>query len=161
MAAKKKVTETKSFAATPFKLQRNKAKASVAPVARPGDLKGIWSREFGVYRVRIVEVLGRKGSVLTFRLVGNPKGYNADGPFSVDLDDGRTVWGDLPSTAQLVEAGAKKRIGYLALNENWLRENVGAAPQVTLLAATASTSGTGGSAGSGGDGPKVPDSTSL
>ena len=137
----------------------------MAPVARPGDLTGIWDREFGVYRVRIVEVLGRKGAQLTFALVGNPKGYNDAGPFSVDLDDGRTVWGDLPSTAQLVEPGSKKRIGYLLLNENWLRENVGVAgkegaqAKTTVLALTTATASAG--VDTGGDGPKIPASESL
>lgn len=165
MAAKKKVPETKSFAARQFRLQRNKARATLAPVARPGDLKGIWDREFGVYRVRIVEVLGRKGSLVTFRLVGNPAGYNAEGPFTVDLDDGHVVWGDLPSTAQLVDPASRKRIGYLLLSENWLRENVGPGthqeppPQESVMALTATS--TPQVLDTGGGGPKVPTGESL
>jgi hypothetical protein len=166
MAARKRVSEARSFAAKAFKLQRSKAKATIAPVARPGDLRGIWDREFGVYRVRIVEVLGRTGSRLTFALVGNPKGYNEGGPFTLDLDDGHLVWGDLPSTAQLVDPASRKRIGYLLLNENWLRENVGVreppAPEAARAVTLAATSGTGGTEATGmGDGPKVPATLGL
>jgi len=140
--------------------QRDKAKASVKPVTSPGLLKGIWDREFGVYRVLIVEVLARRGPRLTFRLQGNAPRWNAPGRYSVDLDDGHVVWGDLPSTAQLVNLRKtpRARFGYLLLNENWIREHLqvevprgpGFVPAPGLPAVVAAD------AAPGGDPPKVP-----
>lgn len=125
-----------------FRMFRDKAKATTKPVKSVDDLKGLWDREFGVYRVVVVEVLDRDGSMLDFDIVIDPsakrstkgggKQRRAAAPYRIDLDDGANVWGDLPSTAQLVDPGSDERIAYLCLNENWLFENL---PDGLVLAA--------------------------
>jgi hypothetical protein len=148
-------------------LTRDKAKATTKPVSRLSQLKGVWDREFGVYRVLIVEVLARRRSSLTFRFFGNAPRWNPPGEYTVNLDDGHVVWGDLPSTAQLVdlESSPRVRIGYLLLAENWLRENLHVeVPAVveppSVRAPAAAVVSRNGNA-PGGDPPKVPWSCSL
>jgi hypothetical protein len=92
-------------------------------VASVGELVGLWDRQWGVYVPLVVKVLGRKGSSLTFQIVIDPEGATSPTSHTVDLDDGGSVWGDLPSTAQLVEPGAAENLGYLLVNQNWLFEN--------------------------------------
>jgi hypothetical protein len=165
MAAKKKGASggEGDSARGALSLTRDKAKASTKPVARVSQLKGIWDREFGVYRALIVEVLGRKGSRLTFRLIENALGWNSPKELTVNLDDGHIVWGDLPSTAQLVDLETRPRvkIGYLLLNENWLRENLGLDRQPEVRTTMAMAAHNGGVGGPGSDPPKIPSSGSL
>jgi hypothetical protein len=106
-----------------FAWQQDKRKATVKPVARVADLKGLWQREYAVYRACIVQVTGRKGAKLTFRFV-NTDGTVQEKTFSVDLDDGGSVQSDLPSTAPLVTPGSRNTIGYLFLTEAWIATNV-------------------------------------
>lgn len=140
-----------------FKMYRDKAKATTKPVKSVDDLKGLWDRTFGTYRVVVVEVYDRKGSLLDFDIVLDPatakrktKGggrqRRAAAPYTIDLDDGANVWGDLPSTAQLVDPNSDERIAYLCINENWLYENL---PDTTVMG------------GGGGAGPKIPSIVSL
>lgn len=122
MAKKKaaKVSGTKRV----FAMYRDKSKATTEPVASVSELKGLWDREFGVYRPVVAKVTARKGSLLTFDIVIDPDGSSDGGGYTVDLDDGGTVWGDLPSTAQLVDPESDSPLGYLLLNQNWIYENV-------------------------------------
>ena len=106
-----------------FRLVANKNKATTAPVASVGELAGLWDRQWGVYVPLVVKVLARDGSNLTFEIVIDPEGGTSPTEHTVDLDDGGSVWGDLPSTAQLVEPGDTEDLGYLLVNQNWLFEN--------------------------------------
>lgn len=138
-----------------FKLHRKKSEATTRPVKSVSQLKGVWAREFAVYRVVVVEVRARKGSVLHFDIIDDPsaprtakkgKPKSRGGQYKVDLDDGFVVWSDLPSTAQLVDPKSDARIGYLCLTENWLFENL---PDNMTFAATVA------------GGPKIPPRESL
>lgn len=106
-----------------FIQHRDKKKSTTQPVARISQLKGLWNRIFSVYRMVVVQVTARKGSKLTFRIlpVGEEQGAtNTLESHTVDLDDGDVAWGDLPSTAQLVDPKSTKTIAYLGLSEDWL-----------------------------------------
>jgi len=121
---------------TIFSMHRDKTLATTTPVDSVDNLQGIWDRDFGVYRVVVVQVYELKGSLLSFDILLNPLAATVKGrkrakrtwrasaaQYSVDLDDGLSVWGDLPSTAQLYVSGGP-RIAYLCLNENWLWEHL-------------------------------------
>jgi hypothetical protein len=122
MASKRKTGSARNPRAI-FRLVANKAKATTEPVASVDDLKGLWDRQWSVYRPLVVKVVARKGSLLSFQIVVDPSGATSAKVHKVDLDDGANVWGDLPSTAQLVEPGTAKDLGYLLVNQNWLFEN--------------------------------------
>jgi hypothetical protein len=128
-------------------MYRDKSKATTEPVAAVADLKGLWDREFGVYRPVVAKVTGRKGSMISFEIIIDPDGSTDGATYTVDLDDGGNVWGDLPSTAQLVDPTSEEQIGYLLLNQNWIYENV--------------TSGRVAPLDGPGDPPKIPKNYSL
>lgn len=114
----------KKFAPIRTKLTADKRKANLEPAANPQELTALWDRDFSVYRACIVKVLARKGSMISFALVNTKSGVEVTmhgKPFTVDLDDGTMVWGDLPSTAQLVKPGAKKAFGFLLLSEKYFQ----------------------------------------
>jgi len=109
-----------------YQCQRDKKKATTVPVASVDELKGIWCRIFDCYTMQVVQVTARKGSRVSFRLVEideeAPK--QDEKTYSVDLDDGEMAWGDLPSTAQLVDPRSTKTIAYLGLTEAWFKKNL-------------------------------------
>lgn len=131
-----------------FKLVADKKKATTKPVAKVDQLKGLWDRQWSVYRPLVVKVTARKGSLLTFQIVIDPSGATGTEAHTLNLDDGANVWSDLPSTAQLVEPGSGDDLGYLLVNQNWLFENAEPSTTRALLGATA-------------DPPKIPKSYSL
>jgi hypothetical protein len=127
-------------------------KAVTEPVTSPDQALPYWDRTFDVYRLYVVRVVARKGSVLRFVVwnrateqeMSDPDGK----PFSVDLDDGEMAWSELPSTAQRVEVkkGKKKVWGTLFLTDAWAAA-AKLPPTPTLL--------------DGGNGTKIPRSSSL
>ena len=134
-----------------FRLVAKKSKATTKPVASVDDFEGLWDRQWGVYTPLVVQVIKRKKDELTFKIVLDPTGATGKKQYTVDLDDGTNVWGDLPSTAQLVdlETDEDANLGYLLLNQYWLFENVDASELKVVFGG-----------GSGGT-PKVPKSLSL
>lgn len=114
-----------------FSWHLNRKDATTAPVADLADLAGLWDRDAGVYQMCVVQCLNLTGSMLQFTiLVGPQPSLQAPGtlnatPYTVDLNDGRSVWGELPSTAQLYVNGSSDDVCYLGLNEDWLIEHVG------------------------------------
>lgn len=82
-----------------IKPQQRKTKANTTAKKRAGDVKVYWDRGFASdgYFGKVVKVLGRRGSVLAFSLVLD--GEVSKRKLSVDLDDGESVWAELPSTA--------------------------------------------------------------
>ena len=107
------------------KLSANKAKANIAPAAKPSDLTTLWDRDFSVYRAMTVKVVARKGSMLSFKLIDRKTSVEITDngkPFTVDLDDGKLVWSDLPSTAQMAKPGSKKPYGFLLLSDEFFKQ---------------------------------------
>ncbi len=131
-----------------FRLVADKAKATTEPVANVGDFEGLWDRIWGVYMPLVVSVISRSGSKLRFKIIIDPSGTAGTNQYEINLDDGGAAWGDLPSTAQFVEDGDTKRLGYLLVNQNWLFENANPTEVKALLD------------GAGGP-PKVPKLSSL
>jgi hypothetical protein len=147
MASKKK--RSKKTPQQVFRLVPDKKNATTTAVSSIDELKGLWDRQWGVYLPLVVKVTKRVGSVLTFRIVLAPNGTPGTTEYDVDLDEGRNVWSDLPSTAQFAKPGGDD-IGYLLVNQNWLFEN-GAAVDLKRV-----FGGKGGAAG-----PKLPQWFSL
>lgn len=116
---------------TIFSMHRDLNDATTTPVTDVAQLQGLWDREVGVYRMCVVRVTARQGSLISFQIVIGaapsmlPQGTANGAAYTVDLNDGRNVWSELPSTAQLVVLPTTENIGYLGLNEDWLLENVG------------------------------------
>lgn len=111
-----------------YLLHRDKRLATTTPVTRVSQLKGLWNRVFAVYRMLVVQVVDRKGTLVSFRIVPIPPVTDGsrvdDRVFTVDLDDGDVAWGDLPSTAQLVDPTSNATIAYLGLTEEWINRSV-------------------------------------
>ncbi|MDQ3265884.1 MAG: hypothetical protein M3Y59_19885 [Myxococcota bacterium] len=98
---------------------RVREEANLTPRDRPEDLKRWWAPDTaggGGYLAFKVQVLGRAGNLLNFRLVEG----NANS-FTVDLDLQTTlVWPELPSTAPRAAPG---EFGVLLLSRKWARLN--------------------------------------
>lgn len=113
--------------ASQSKKSSTRRKAVTVPVSAPGKVWPFWDRAFeGMYRAYAVRVVGRKGDLVRFTIWNGQKELSLKGkPFTVDLTDGTIVWGDLPSTAQLVKPGSDKPWGLLFLTDAWVRPNAG------------------------------------
>ncbi len=150
MASKKKSSSEKTPKQV-FRLVADKKNATTTAVSSVDQLKGLWDRQWSVYTPLAVQVTGRDGDELTFKIVLDPNGNTGTSEHTIDLDDGTSVWSDLPSTAQLVDLKKDPRnnIGYLLLNQYWLFENVDDVELKKIFGG-----------GSGGT-PKVPKSLSL
>jgi hypothetical protein len=131
-----------------FRLVPDKAKATTEPVANIEDFEGLWDRVWGVYMPLVVNVSSRTGSTLRFKIVIDPSGTAGNKEYEIDLDDGGSAWGDLPSTAQFVKNSDSKRLAYLLINQNWLFENANPVEVKALID------------GAGGP-PKIPRTASL
>jgi hypothetical protein len=131
MAVMKQGGGSSKAVARAFTPQRVKRKATTEPAARVADLKGFWRREYAVYRACIVKVTAKQDRILSFRFVNTDASIQEE-EYTVDLDDGGSVRGELPSTAHLVEdPEGEATIGYLFLTEDWIAANVEAAVPVT------------------------------
>lgn len=132
-----------------FRLVPDKKNSTTTAVSSIDELKGLWDRQWSVYLPLVVQVTSRVGSLLSFKIVLAPNGTPGTTEYVVDLDDGRNVWGDLPSTAQLATPG-RDDIGYLLVNQNWLFENGDAADLKRVFGSKGSAAG-----------PKLPQFLSL
>lgn len=108
--------------------------AKVTPVATANELTYFWYPDLPQSTCLFqVEVLGRNGDVLQFKLIGAkvqalPPNHPARQPVQVNLDNTQHVWPALPSTAQLVTSGGADRYGFLLLSQLWSDTFAGGVP---------------------------------
>lgn len=110
--------------------QNDQGNATTTPVSSYTQLDGFWNLLRNTYRVVIVEVTSRSGTVIEFFILDPDDGQPFDdggGPatFQVDLDEGTDTYPYFPSTAQLIDPQVTDVIGYLLLSEEYLDQALG------------------------------------